>query len=153
MMIEDVELRNLFKTSSEEHLHNLENGLMQLEKNSQDRATLEELLREAHTLKGDARMLGVDDIETLIHQIEDVFVAIKQQEQVLTPPLCESLYQGLDAMRKIVREAVTGEASGVNVFYVLAQLMGASTDISIEREDALFATTTGEVDLFPEVTA
>ena len=116
MMIEDVELRDLFKTSSEEHLHNLENGLMQLEKNSQDWAILEEILREAHTLKGDARMLGVDDIETLIHQIEDIFVAVKKQEQVLTPQLCESLYQGLDAMRSIVREAVTGIASGVNVF-------------------------------------
>ena len=153
MMIEDVELRNLFKTSSEEHLHNLENGLMQLEKNSQDQATLEEVLREAHTLKGDARMLGVDDIETLIHQIEDIFVAVKKQEQVLTPQLCESLYQGLDAMRSIVREAVTGVASGVNVFYVLAQLMGANTDTSIEDEEALFEPNTEEVDLFPDITA
>lgn len=152
MMIEDVELRNLFKTSSEEHLHNLENGLMQLEKNSQDRARLEEVLREAHTLKGDARMLGVDDIETLIHQIEDIFVAVKKQEQVLTPQLCESLYQGLDAVRKISSEAVTGVASGVNVFYVLAQLMGASTNTSLEDE-ALFAPTTEEVDLFPDTTA
>lgn len=152
MMIEDVELRNLFKTSSEEHLHNLENGLMQLEKNSQDQATLEEVLREAHTLKGDARMLGVNDIETLIHQIEDIFVAVKKQEQVLTPQLCESLYQGLDAMRKIVREAVTGVDSGVNVFYVLAQLMGANTDTSIEDQEALFEPNTEEVDLFPDVT-
>ncbi len=152
MMIEDVELRNLFKTSSEEHLHNLENGLMQLEKNSQDRATLEEVLREAHTLKGDARMLGVDDIETLIHQIEDIFVAVKKQEQILTPALCESLYQGLDAVRKITREAVTGIASGVNVFYVLAQLMGASTNTSVEAEDGLFASTDGEVDLFANST-
>ncbi len=150
MMIEDVELRNLFKTSSEEHLHNLENGLMQLEKNSQDRATLEEVLREAHTLKGDARMLGVEDIETLIHQIEDIFVAVKKQEQILTPQLCESLYQGLDAVRKIVREAVTGVASGVNIFYVLAQLMGANTNTSLEAEESLAAPTTGEVDLFSD---
>lgn len=155
MMIEDVELRNLFKTSSEEHLQNLENGLMQLEKNSQDRAKLEEVLREAHTLKGDARMLGVDDVETLIHQIEDIFVAVKKQEQVLTPQLCESLYQGLDAVRKIVREAVTGVASGVNVFYVLAQLMGASTHTSLEDEESLSAPTADrEVDLiFDDPTA
>ncbi len=154
MMIEDVELRNLFKTSSEEHLQNLENGLMQLEKNSQDRARLEEVLREAHTLKGDARMLGVDDVETLIHQIEDIFVAVKKQEQVLTPQLCESLYQGLDAVRKIVREAVTGVASGVNVFYVLAQLMGANSNTSLEDEESLFApTTNNEVDLFSDPTA
>jgi two-component system, chemotaxis family, sensor kinase CheA len=152
MMIEDVELRNLFKTSSEEHLHNLEKGLMQLEKNSQDRATLEEVLREAHTLKGDARMLGVDDVETLIHQIEDIFVAVKKQEQVLTPELCESLYQGLDAVRKIVREAVTGVASGVNTFYVLAQLMGAGSNTSLEAEAALFAPTTDEIDLFSNTT-
>ncbi len=152
MMIEDVELRNLFKTSSEEHLQNLENGLMQLEKNSQDPARLEEVLREAHTLKGDARMLGVDDVEVLIHQIEDIFVAVKKQEQVLTPQLCESLYQGLDAVRKIVREAVTGVASGVNTFNVLAQLMGANTNTSLEDEESLFTPTItdSEVDLFAD---
>lgn len=51
-MIEDQELRALFRTESEEHLHQLEDGLLRLEKNPTDQTTLEEVFRGAHSLKG-----------------------------------------------------------------------------------------------------
>ena len=50
-MIEDKELRDLFKIESEEHLLRLNDGLLRLEKNPGDQTTLEETLREAHSLK------------------------------------------------------------------------------------------------------
>ena len=126
MMIEDEELRNLFKTSSEEHLQNLESGLLHLEKYPDDKARLEELLREAHTLKGDSRMLGVKGVETLTHQVEHILGTLK--ETALSPDMSDRLYQGLDAIRKLVHEAVTGEPAGVNTFQVLAHLMGAKAE-------------------------
>lgn len=82
MIIEDVELRDIFKTASEEHLQKLEDGLLHLEKHPHDQAMLEEVLREAHTLKGDSRMLGVDTVETLIHQLEDSLGAVKRGEVI-----------------------------------------------------------------------
>ncbi len=125
-MIDDEELRNLFKTASEEHLQNLESGILNLEKNPNDLAGLEELLREAHSLKGDARMLGVRDVETLTHQLEHILGSIKRGEMAIAPIICDRLGQGLDALSKLVEEAVTGKASGVNTFHVLANLMGAN---------------------------
>lgn len=41
MIIEDVELRDIFKIASEEHLQNLEDGLLHLEKYPHDQARLE----------------------------------------------------------------------------------------------------------------
>lgn len=133
MMIEDTELRNIYKTASEEHLQNLEDGLLHLEKYPHDRAILEDLLREAHTLKGDSRMLGVNSVETLLHQLEEILAAAKRGDRVLTTDICDRLYPGLDAIRKLVREAVTGEPAGVNVFYVLAQLMGSDSSNLFEQ--------------------
>ncbi len=126
MFIEDDELRNLFKTASEEHLQKLEAGVLQIEQQPDDLTPLEELLREAHSLKGDARMLGVNDVETLAHQVEHFLGAIARHELTAESELCDRLYQGLDAMRQLVQEAVTGEPSGVDTFHALAQLMGAS---------------------------
>lgn len=136
MYIEDDELREIYKTVTPERLQKLEAGLMSLEKQPGDAATLEEFLREAHTLKGDSRMLGVNDVETLIHQIEDCMAAVKRGESQITPGLCDRLYHGLDAIRKLVKEAVTGEASGVNTFFVLAQLMGAESNGSDNGNDS-----------------
>ncbi|WP_396812870.1 hybrid sensor histidine kinase/response regulator [Microcoleus sp. FACHB-SPT15] len=128
MMIEDEELRNLYKEASADHIQKIEAGLIYLEKNPLDQAKLEQLLREMHSLKGDSRMLGVKDAETLTHQMEDILGAVKRSERVLTAQVMNCLYHGLDAIRKIAQEAVTGQAAGVSVFHVLAQLMGADSD-------------------------
>ncbi|MCA1991955.1 MAG: chemotaxis protein CheA, partial [Coleofasciculus sp. S288] len=132
MMIEDEELRDLYKVASADHIQKIEAGLLHLEKNPLDQTQLEQLLRETHSLKGDSRMLGVKDVETLTHQIEDILGAVKRGERVLTPQVFDCLYQGLDAVRKIAQEAITGQSAGVSVFRVLAQLMGADSS-----EDAL----------------
>ncbi len=124
-MIEDQELCALFKTESEEHLQHLDEGLLRLESNPRDSATLEEVFRAAHSLKGAARMLGVSDVETIAHQFEDALGAAKRGRTVLSSDTIDRLYGGLDAIRQLVLEAVTGAAAGVNVERVLAQLNGA----------------------------
>ncbi|MDJ1172620.1 hybrid sensor histidine kinase/response regulator [Roseofilum capinflatum] len=126
MIIEDEELRQLYKVSSEEHLQNLEAGILHLEQHPDDGDKLQEVLREAHTLKGDSRMLGVKDVESLAHQIEQVVGKLKEDTKALEGGMDDRLYYGLDAIRQVVHEAVTGEPSGIEAYKVLAVLMGAN---------------------------
>jgi two-component system chemotaxis sensor kinase CheA len=129
MIIDDEELRAVFKAASEEHLQNLDDGLLHLETHPDDLTVLEALMREAHSLKGDANMLGVKDIGTLAHQLEHVLTQLKGQENrsggASAKTLYESLAQAIATIRKLVHQAVTGEPAGVNTFHVLAKLMGA----------------------------
>ncbi|MBE9166806.1 hybrid sensor histidine kinase/response regulator [Pleurocapsales cyanobacterium LEGE 06147] len=150
MMIEDAELRELYKTTTKERLQKLEAGLIHLEKHPNDQTKLEEFLREAHTLKGDSRMLGISDVETLTHQLEDSLAAVKRGETALTAQMCDRLYQGLDAINKLVHEAVTGEAANVNTFLVLAQLMGADANPAFTE---ITPVNTSDDLLFDELTA
>jgi two-component system chemotaxis sensor kinase CheA len=138
MMIEDEELRLLFKTSSSEHLQKLESELMILEKNPQDTKALEEFLREAHTLKGDSRMLGLDEIEMLVHQLEDCVEGIKAGYSEVTPELCDRLYQGIDAINRLSSEAITGELANIDTAGVLGALMDFSGNFPAESETGLF---------------
>ncbi len=127
MMIEDQELRDVFKVASQEHLQKLDDGLLYLEQHPSDLAKLEQLLRETHSLKGDAGMLGVKNVASLAHQMEHILEGIKRGETQLNSDISDRLSQGLEAMRKLVNEAVTGEDSGVNTFYILASMMGSSS--------------------------
>lgn len=145
MMIEDEELRSLYKEASADHIQKIESGLLHLEKNPLDQAQLEQLLRETHSLKGDSRMLGVKDVETLTHQLEDILGGVKRGERVLTPPVFECLYQGLDAVRKIAHEAVTGQSAEISVFHVLAQLMGADSGDALPDVKETIAQSNGAV--------
>lgn len=135
MIIEDEELRNLYKAASTEHIQNIESGLLHLENNPQDQVTLEQLLREMHSLKGDSRMLGVKDVETLTHQLEEIIGTVKHGK-ILSSQLLNSLYQGLDAIRKIATEAVGGKPANISVFHILAQLMGADADEELPEIEA-----------------
>ena len=157
MYIEDQEFREIYQTVTPERLQKIEAALLHLEKNPQDVSSLEEFLREAHTLKGDSRMLGVTEVETVVHQMEDTMINVKQGKTTLTSEICDRLHHGLDAVRLMVHEAITGEPSGVNTFMVLAELMSGeesaqganekSLDAAIETDDDLFA---DSEDLFPE---
>jgi two-component system, chemotaxis family, sensor kinase CheA len=138
MMIEDEELRLLYKTSSNEHLQKLESDLMILEKNPQDTAALEEFLREAHTLKGDSRMLGLDEIEMLVHQLEDCMEGIKAGHSEITAELCDRLYQGIDAINQLSRQAITGELANIDPVAVLASLIDLSGNSPASTEPDLF---------------
>jgi len=128
-MIDDQELCSLFKMESEEHLQNLSEGLLRLETNPQDGAILEEVFRAAHSLKGAARMLGVVDVESIAHHFEDALGAARRGRTILTSETVDRLYGGLDAIRALVHEAVTGEAAGVSVERVLAGLNGTVAEL------------------------
>jgi two-component system, chemotaxis family, sensor kinase CheA len=128
MFIEDEELRSLYQAASEDHLNTIESGLLHLEKSPQDKAQLTSLLRALHSLKGDSRMLGVEAVESLVHQMENLLSAVEQGKQAFTSDLCDRLYIGLDAVRRVAHEAITGQASNVSIFHIMAELMGTTDE-------------------------
>jgi len=122
MRIEDNELRDIFKTESEERLQNLDEGLLLLEKNPQDPSILAEVFREAHSLKGAGRMVGLENLEIVAHRFEDVLGKAKRGELILESAIIDRLYKGLDAIRNLSNQAVTGEPSDVDIASVLMSL-------------------------------
>ncbi|MFB2937694.1 response regulator [Aerosakkonemataceae cyanobacterium BLCC-F154] len=160
MFIDDEELRTIFKSASEEHLQKLEDGLLHLEKNPHEQTNLEELMREAHSLKGDAGMLGLKDISTLAHQLEHILGTVKRGEVELSSEISDRLYQGLDAISQLVVEAVIGTPPSIDAFHVLAYMMGGnnlkspanSTENNQTSESEIATETSEKVSLFePQV--
>jgi two-component system chemotaxis sensor kinase CheA len=111
-MIEDLELRYLFKTESEEHIRRLEEGLLRLESDPTDGETLEEVFRGAHSLKGGSGMLGLRDIERLAHGFEDVLNDARHGKVILSSEAIDQLCKQLDTMRGLVDEAVSDAPGG-----------------------------------------
>lgn len=123
-MIEDKELRDLFKIEREEHIRKLEDGFLRLEKEPKNQPLLEEVFREAHSLKGAARMLGLTGIQDISHSIEDILGNSTKGKTVLKSETIDRLYKGLDAIKNLVKEALTGEKSEVDVKEVLDFISG-----------------------------
>lgn len=133
-MIDDQELAGLFREESEEHLQNLDEGLLRLEKNPAQTEVLQEVFRSAHSLKGAARMLGVTDVEVVAHEFEELLGSAARGGSKLTLGTIEKLYGALDALRFLVREAVTGAPSGVDLNAVLLRLQAPDENPIGEKE-------------------
>ena len=129
MKIEDEELRALFQAESEEHLQRMDEGLLGLEREPHNQSMLEEVYREAHSLKGAARMIGVRDVETVAHRFEDLLGPAKRGQATLTADLVDRLSQVLDGIRRLVDQAITGNPSGVDVVSLLDALNEPSSPV------------------------
>ncbi|GAB6139996.1 hybrid sensor histidine kinase/response regulator [Methylosoma difficile] len=121
-MIDDPDLRQMFKAECKERLHNLEQNLLQLEKQPDLPAPMNEVFREAHSLKGLARMLGEKNMEQVAHHFESVLKASLKNHEPLAANLIEQLYHGIDDLRGLAEEAVTGIAYPIGLDSILARL-------------------------------
>jgi two-component system chemotaxis sensor kinase CheA len=126
-MIEDKELRELFQVECEEHFTVLEKGFLDLEENPNQPELLHSVFREAHSLKGASRMLGLSDIETISHLLEDELGKASKGIAPITSDRIDVFYFATDALKKLVKEAVQGEKSDANVIKVVEVLKGTSS--------------------------
>lgn len=131
-MIDDPELRMLFQAESEERLRSLEEGLKNIQDDPNDMELLEEIFRDAHTIKGSARMLNVRSIEQLSHYLEDGLDVARIAKVPLTGPIINMLYDGIDAIRQFVDEEVSGIKPRVDLKTELAKLETLRTEMEKE---------------------
>ncbi|NUM81078.1 hybrid sensor histidine kinase/response regulator [bacterium] len=101
------EMMAIFKVESEEHLKDLNKGLLKLEETPGSRELLDELFRTAHSIKGAARMMGFSKIETIAHKIEDGFGLLRKGSISLTPEDFDVVYEGVDIISQIIERIST----------------------------------------------
>lgn len=96
-----VSLLELFKLEAESHCAALTEGLLALEKNPGDVGAVEPLMRAAHSIKGAARIVGLDVVVTLAHVMEECFLAAKSGKEALTPGRVDQLLRGVDVLAEL----------------------------------------------------
>ncbi|MCX7832185.1 MAG: hybrid sensor histidine kinase/response regulator [Actinobacteria bacterium] len=100
-MLNPSEFLDKFKEEALERLQRMNEGYIQLESGLANRETINDLLREAHTLKGSARMVGMNVISDLAHKLEDLLIAIKEDRLRPSDNVSEVIFQILDLMFEI----------------------------------------------------
>ena len=112
----------IFKAETEEHLTNLDNGLVELEKQPDNVELVRRLNREVHTLKGAARVFGFSPIQDIAHRIEDIFEAIAGKKAALGSSVVERIFKGLDAIRTISEKISPEQEIDVDVSDLCGEL-------------------------------
>ena len=112
----DGELLAEFLNESQEHLQNIEQGVLVLEENPADADTLNSIFRAFHTFKGGAGFLNLTAIKDLAHELESLLDAARQHRLTVTSPIIDVILEGGDTLKIFVAQITTrlsGEADGV----------------------------------------
>jgi two-component system sensor histidine kinase and response regulator WspE len=96
-------LFELFRGEAESHAGALSEGLVRLE-GSSDSSEVEPLMRAAHSIKGAARVIGLDVAVRLAHAMEDVLVAMQKGREPVVPARIDQLLRGADLLASLARE-------------------------------------------------
>lgn len=101
--IADLSMLDLFRIESESQTRILTDTLIELEDNPEDPTYLENLMRAAHSLKGAARMVGLDHAVSIGHVMEDVFVAAQNNKLVISADDMDILLSSVDLLANLAK--------------------------------------------------
>ena len=97
----DPAMLELFQAEVDTHVPVLSQGLLALEKDRAGDKDLEAMMRAAHSIKGAARIIGIEAAVRISHVMEDCFSAAQGQRIALGSEAVDVLLQGVDALQRI----------------------------------------------------
>jgi len=103
-LAEDRELIAEFINESQEHLQNIEQGVLVLENNPDDADTLNSIFRAFHTFKGGSGFLNLTAIQTLAHELESLLDQARQGKLAITSPVIDIILGGSDTLKQFMDE-------------------------------------------------
>lgn len=117
----------IFIEETKEHLQNLNQHLLILEREPENEETINEIFRAAHSLKGMAGTMGYKRMQRLTHDMENVFSEIRNGKMKASSALVDILFRGLDALENylgnIQSEANEGEEDNEDIIEALNNIL------------------------------
>lgn len=104
----------IFIDETKEHLQNLNEQLLIIEKEPDNTDTINEIFRAAHSLKGMAGTMGYKRMQKLTHQMENVFSEIRNGKMKVDANLVDILFQCLDALEEYLDNIQEAADEGTN---------------------------------------
>lgn len=119
----------LFHSEAAEYLQLLNDSLLALEKAEDDaeaREHLDEMFRAAHSLKGMSATMGYHAIAQLTHRMEDLLDRVRQGDMEMSHFIADLLFEGLDALERMLSNPEAAEADEDLVERYTALLQGGA---------------------------
>ena len=101
------EILNIFQQESMEIISSMDGKLLMLEKDGANNEIAMQLFRDAHSLKGSARMLGFEDIQNLAHKIEDIISLVKEEKLTMTSNIADTISECLEFISSLINKPVS----------------------------------------------
>lgn len=130
----------VFIDESNEHLQSCSESLLVLEQNPDNIEIVNDIFRNAHTLKGMSATMGFEDIADLTHKMENVLDAIRNHRIQVTAELLDVVFESVDHLEEMVSDISNGGDGKKDVTQTVEKLKRLESGESIENIETVVAT-------------
>ncbi|MFZ5571189.1 MAG: chemotaxis protein CheA [Thermodesulfobacteriota bacterium] len=129
-----------FRQEAEELLAEIEETVLEIEKNPEDLEQVNRLFRAMHTIKGSGGMFGFDDIAGFTHHVETALDKVRDGSIPVKKGMIDLILASRDHIHALLDAAAGGdpvdEAAGSRIIAGLAALTVAPAPATQEEPDA-----------------
>ena len=108
--METNQYMEMFLDESREHLQSLNDGLLSLENDPEDLSVLNEIFRNAHTLKGMSATMGYTKTAELTHDMENLLDMLRKEQLKVSPEIIDVIFKCVDTLQEMVENIGSGES-------------------------------------------
>ena len=133
------ELMAIFQVESEEILERIFENLSNLESEPKNRELTATLYRDLHSIKGAIRMVGFNNIQMIIHKIEDIFDKINNSKAILEPSHINVIVKSIELVSNYLQDSIKNER----------EILGDEFNSTVSTLEYLCDVELGDVELEP----
>ena len=105
----------VYRQEAEELLAEIEETVLEIEENPEDKEAINRLFRAVHTIKGSGAMFGYDEIVEFTHTLEAVLDRVRDNIFTITKDLIDLILRSSDHIKYILDRKKYGEPIDVEV--------------------------------------
>ena len=98
----------MFLEESREHLQSLNDGLLALENDPEEVSVVNDIFRNAHTIKGMSATMGFTKIAELTHDMENVFDLLRTEKMKVNSDIMDTLFKTIDSLEQMIESVGSG---------------------------------------------
>ena len=103
------EYQDIFLEEADEQLQELNQNLLELEKNPENFEIINDIFRAAHSLKSSAAFVGLNDLSNLAHKMENLLQGLRDKTLKITPEIVDVIFKCFDEITSVIDSVAAGK--------------------------------------------
>ncbi|MDH5716209.1 MAG: chemotaxis protein CheW [Spirochaetia bacterium] len=108
-----------FTDAAEEHLQEIEEELLEIEKNPENLKPVENIFRCFHSIKGDSASVGLSPISEVTHETEEIFDLIRENKMKISKVLIDAVFETINVIRYFMTTVSQKKEPQQNISWLL----------------------------------
>ena len=129
------EYQDIFLEEADEQLQELNQNLLELERNPDDIDIINNIFRAAHSLKSSAAFVGLLDLSDLAHKMENLLQGLRDGTMSVSSEIVDIIFRCFDQISEVIDTVAGGDEPTQDLSAIIKEIESVGMDASAAKEE------------------